>query len=422
MDIQKQVKNFLLGIKENSRIYFTGTTLKNPLEYRIGEEMIFKIRVECDGEPVAVPCIFYKLEGDDGARSEGYAEPSEDGWFYISSSIQRDGFVHLIAQACDEEKNIVEGIDKFEGGAGADIEKIKCETIIPDDYLEFWKGVREEGFSIPEEILLDEECVFHGGYITHNVRYKTTTGECLSLMYTYPEGAEEGSLKLMFFYMGYGVVSSWPRPRDGYLVVSVNTHAILNRQPDEYYENLAKTTLYDYGLKHDENVSPYTSYWRGVYVRNMQAYKYMIKHPLFNGKDIVFEGGSQGGFQACNMAAHTEGAATLLRMGAPWFCDIFAIKNANRIKIDWRPTDNDGQRYFDTAVAAQYVKCPVNISGGLGDYCCPPSGMIALYNSFKSPKRLKMVQNKTHPYDPPVQIPYFLIDGYEDDGWSFSSL
>ncbi len=422
MDVQKQVRNFLLGISEHSRVYFTGTTLKNSIEYKVGEPITFKMRVESDGNHIEVPIVYYKIEADDGTSSDGYCEPSDDGWFYITTSIARDGFVHLIAQACDEDRNIIEGIDKFEGGAGADVEKIRCETVIPDDYLDFWKSVREEGYSIPEEILLDEVFSPREGFITHNVRYKTTQGECLSLMYTYPENAANGSLKLMFHYMGYGVVSSWPVCRDGCLVVTTNTHAILNRQPEEYYDNLSKTTLADYGLRHEENIKPETSYWRGVYVRNMQAYSYFRKHPLVNGMDVIFEGGSQGGFQACNMAAHTEGDATLLRIAVPWFCDIFAIKNAGRIKIDWRPTDDDGQRYFDSAVAAQFVKCPARFTAGLGDYCCPPSGTMALYNSFRCPKRAEFIQNKTHPYEAPVKFSYHLVDGYEEDGWVYSNV
>ena len=33
-----------------------------------------------------------------------------------------------------------------------------------------------------------------------------------------------------------------------------------------------------------------------------------------------------------------------------------------------------------TAVAARFIKCPISIVAGLGDYICPPSGIMALFN------------------------------------------
>ena len=44
--IEREVYNFLNGVSENSRIYFIGNTLKNPLEYKANEEIVFKIRVK----------------------------------------------------------------------------------------------------------------------------------------------------------------------------------------------------------------------------------------------------------------------------------------------------------------------------------------------------------------------------------------
>ena len=44
--IEKEVYDFLNGISETSRIYFVGNTLKNPLEYKANEEIVFKMRVK----------------------------------------------------------------------------------------------------------------------------------------------------------------------------------------------------------------------------------------------------------------------------------------------------------------------------------------------------------------------------------------
>ena len=91
-------------------------------------------------------------------------------------------------------------------------------------------------------------------------------GDFLSIIYTYPKNAEPASLKLVFFYMGYGVYTLTPFCREGYLCVRVNTHDILNRQSEEYYKELDKGRLNDYGFDTEENKSPETTYWKKIFV------------------------------------------------------------------------------------------------------------------------------------------------------------
>ena len=106
------------------------------------------------------------------------------------------------------------------------------------------------------------------------------------------------------------------------------------------------------------------------------------------------------------MAAHT-GVATECRIDVPWFCDLFAIETQKRMK-GWRPEPDEGLRYFDTAVVAKYLSCPVHITAGLGDYICPPSGVTALYNGISSPKKLEFMQGRTHSYIPPVNDKFLI--------------
>lgn len=419
MDVKKSVFEFLHGSTQSSHAYFVGTTLKNPLDYKSGEEIIFKIKAISDsGEDISVPKISCFLQSDDGNKNESYINVSDDGYFYIKTAINRDGFVRLIATACDENKNVIENIDKFEGGAGADIEKIKCETDIPSNYKDFWKSVKEEGFSIPEEIIFKEKIEAEPGFVAYDVHYKTKYGDFLSIIYTYPENAEPKSLKLAFFYMGYGVYTLTPFCREGYLCVRVNTHDILNRQSEEYYKELDKGRLDDYGFDTEENKSPETTYWKKIFVRNMHALNIFSKHPLVNGKDIEFEGGSQGGMQACSMAAHS-GVATELRIRVPWACDLFASKKTGRIQIPWQLPTLEGIKYFDTAVAAKFLKCPVYIEAGLGDYICPPSGQIAMYNGITAPKKIRFFQNTTHSYNSPEKLISELSENYNLPDWCF---
>ncbi len=50
--------------------YFTGTTQKDPLEYAVGETILFKLRAMEDDTPLAIPYISYSLIGDDGIKND----------------------------------------------------------------------------------------------------------------------------------------------------------------------------------------------------------------------------------------------------------------------------------------------------------------------------------------------------------------
>ena len=137
MSIEKDVRNFLEGISENCKKYFICSTDKNPLTYKSGEEMIFTLKVKTDTCDIPVPHIKVSCSADDGTSEEKIISAGDDGTFTLKTKCNRDGFVRVIATALDENFKEIEGVDKFEGGAGADIEKIKLCTTTPEDYFEF---------------------------------------------------------------------------------------------------------------------------------------------------------------------------------------------------------------------------------------------------------------------------------------------
>ena len=409
MSQEKDVRNFLLGISENSKIYFVGSTTKNALEYTVGEEMVFKIRVKADGEFLEIPYVYYTLEGDDGEKSCGYEKCADDGWFYINTSLKKEGFVHLIAKACDDEKNVIDGIDIFEGGAGADIERLTCGTDVPENYFDFWNSLKEKTFETAPEVIYKKEIerADHPDYVFYDMRIKTASDMYVSFIAVYPKNAEKGSLKLCMIYRGYGVNAySEYGPLEGTLAVWVNAHSIPNFETDKFYEKLRENELKDYGFDNTENQKPETTYWSKMFMRDLQAFRFFKDNPLINKKDYIFRGGSQGAMQACNMALHS-GVATECELDVPWFADLGGTKKFGRL-YGWRPDYADGLRYFDTAVAAKYLKCPVTIIAGLGDYVCPPSGEMAMYNGITAPKKIEFIQNQTHPYRPVEKTTYTL--------------
>ena len=102
--------------------------------------------------------------------------------------------------------------------------------------------------------------------------------------------------------------------------------------------------------------------------------------------------------QACNIAAHFDRASAVI-LNVPWLSDIYGHELAGR-RQNGMPK-GEGVTYFDTAVSAQFLKCPALIISGLGDNTCNSSTQMALFNSIKSPKYIEFYQNKVHSFTIP---------------------
>ena len=380
--------------------YFVGTTLKNALEYEIGEKIIFKIRVKYMDEYLDIPYIRYTLLSDDGQNEEGCIEKAEDGWFYIEASISKSGFVYVQAKACDENKEIIDDIAVYNGGAGADIANIKCSSKTPDDYFEFWNNLKTQVENTDPEVIfcekLDDEN--YPDFELYDMRIKAPGSNYVSVSVAYPKNAEKGSLKFAMAFQGYGVYSASPRPLNGYFTVLVNAHCMPNRGTEEFFADIRDNKLKGYGFDEDENKRPETTYWAKMLLRDLQALKFFKDHELINKKDYYFVGSSQAGMQACNVAAHFDRASAVI-VNVPWLADIYGHENCGR-RANSMPK-GVGVIYFDTAVAAQFIKCPVYIISGLGDGTCNASTQMALFNAINAPKYLEFYQNKVHSFTIP---------------------
>ena len=406
--------------------YFVGTTLKNPLEYAIGERIVFKIRVKHKDDYLDIPYIRYTLISEDGQNAEGYIEKSEDGWFYVEASMTKCGFVYVIAEACDAKKQIIDGIATFNGSAGADVGNILRATEIPCDYVEFWDKLKAEVEATEPEVLYCEKIanVKNPDFEAYDMRIKSPRNDYVSVVVTYPKCAKKGSLKAVISLLGYGVWPARPEPYKDCMTVTVNSHAIPNSESDAFYAEIRDNALKGYGFDTEENKSPETTYWAKMILRDLQAVRFFKDHELLNGKDYYFIGSSQGGMQAFNIAAHFDRASAVIA-NVPWLADIRAYELLGR-RAHKMPK-GIGVTYFDTAVAAEHIKCPAYIISGLGDATCNSSTQMALFNAIKSKKYIEFYQNKVHSYTIPWDRNMYalgdltLADEFEDQTAQFYS-
>ena len=382
--------------------YFKGSTTRDAVGYKCGEDIEFRLELSDGARRFGCPLFKWEMYGDDGAKSSGMA-PGESGTIDLHTTLAKPGFVHVIVTACALDGTPLPTIDKFEGGAGAEIDKIEQGTPDPDDFDEFWKGQLARLDEVePRVLYMNEIDSGDPDYRSYDIRLECVGPMPVSGILTLPRDAKPKSLRGRLGFHGYSfAVSNVVRqPNTAYF--QVNIHGINNFDKQSYYDEFSKAHA-GFGFDRNENKSPETCYFLYVILRDIQAARYLKSIPEYDGGGVLLDGGSMGALQAVSVAAHIDFAAGL-NIYIPWLCDLGGIK-VGRLR-GWRPEPDAGVMYFDTAIQAKRVTCPVEITCGLGDYVCPPSTEVVLWHNFKTQKKITFIQNMTHPYRPPEIISY----------------
>lgn len=397
--------------------HFYGFTDKDALSYKINEPITFTIYPANGTEIVKRKDItFYKWEiFFDGGRYESGYMPTKNNLvpLVLTVRLDRPGFVRVIVDACDENKTPLPDIIRFDGGAGADVYNIKQSTKIPDDFDEFWDKIVEDVYN--SDITAAEMTEIQGDsqqkhHITYKLKVPTPFGRPAQGILTMPKDCKPESCAAKIHFCGYGVTETPVVYEKGVINLVVNAHGIEPEASKSYYDELFREPdgeLFYYAFDNLENSNPHTCYFKGMMIRNLTAARYLKTLPQWNKKDFIATGISQGALQATTVAAHDKDV-TSLDISIPWLCNVAGYLDNwkagfGRIK-GWAPEYAYGLSYFDTTIQATKVTCPVKINARLGDYTCPPSGIIALYNNLNTKKELNFYQNGTHVYKSPVDI------------------
>ena len=382
---------------------FYGKTDKNPLEYRPGETMVFSVQYLEDGNPVDGKNLLWRRTGDDGKTETGKAVSSATEPLKIETSLDVPGFVRVEVFALDEKGERIgaehEERLQFNGGAGVLLDQIKGIPE-PEDFDAFWDRQKEILAQVPIKASLVPVDSSDPDVLVYDVKVDCSGLAPVSGYLCMPKDAKEKSLPATVQYQGYSIAPVGPDVRGGKsgICLTINCHGMLNGQSAEYYQTLQKTFLAGYGFSKEQNNKPDSCYWCGMMMRALRAVQYVKTLPEWDGVNLTTSGGSQGGMQ-CLTVAGLDPDVTQVYANVPWFCDVSGFEKSSRLDSYFMPEWVDGLGYFDTTNHAKRIKGKVNIFAGLGDYVCPPSGELVLYNAIKSEKELLFRQGRTHGFE-----------------------
>ena len=403
------------------------TDKENPVGYASGEPIVFTLvasEVPAELENAGF-LVDWKRTGDDGKVETGKSPFKSGEVCKVTTRLDQPGFVRLEAYVVDAAGKRVQR-DKtapgapgwqrhvkgvfFDGGAGVDVAKIEKFTPEPKDFDAWWAEQKKLLATVPPKATLKDVKTLNGVKIYE--LYVDCFGPRPVSGYLFvPENAAPKSCGARCGFQGYGFYKQacpewavWGCRTRNEIFLEINAHGYELGRDQAYYDEFGKGIHpkgYSYAFSPDENAKPETAYFRFMAMRVMRALEYVKSMPEWNGKDLIVEGGSQGGLQT-SWAAGLDPDVTLARPSVTWGCDFSATEPGGRLHGGWFDKYAPGLEYFDSIAHIRRAKCPVEVTRvGLGDYTCPPSGQAAYFNAIKTPKSMLWVQGSQHGLVPP---------------------
>ena len=418
------------------------------IDYKPGETMTFTLQLQgVKSIPPDTYFISWTRTGDDGKVEKGKAPASLTEPLVIKTKLDKPGFVRIEASIVDKNGkgyrksfhgdpntpegkkalNAFERKDKrvfFDGGAGVEPEKLQSVPE-PEDFDAFWARRRARLAKVPLEAEKKELKNYSKNSNVYAVSIKCAGPRPSTGYLTVPKKPGKYPVKVSFHGYGHSY------PNKGHVVSPIvgggdtiyfnfSPHGYeLGREP-EYYDEFFRSICSGgrtFGFDEKQNADPENSYFSGYTYRIMRALEWLKTLPEWDGKNLIVGGGSMGGMQSI-WAAGLDKDVSLARPSIPWNCDMGGRDTLKRLINSWYIHETPALRYYDPVNLAKRISkdCKVEIvRAGLGDYCCPPSGVSILFNNIPGPKKINWVQGSTHGYVPPEPHQAFSVTG---NGWT----
>ena len=296
---------------------------------------------------------------------------------------------------------------------GFSADQIKPWTQEPADFTAFWKKGRDE--SLKFGLHYSQEPA---------PEYATETTACqlvrLQLnkegqaMYGYlflPRGAQAKSCPVVLCPPGAGVKTIKEPARHRYYAESgcirleMEIHGLDPRLSESQFREIS-LALNGRGNSYLENGidSPERYYMRRVYLGMLQCIDLLTSLPQWDGRNVIVQGGSQGGALALVTAA-LDDRVTACVANHPALSDMGAYSEQgrtggyphfNRTPGMLTPEKLNTMAYYDVVNFARHITCPVFLTWGYNDNTCPPTTSYAVWNTLRCPKEALITPINEH--------------------------
>jgi cephalosporin-C deacetylase-like acetyl esterase len=365
--------------------------------YKSGETVRFTVQLTADSKLATDAELNWKISKDGVPPIRTGRVQLTNGTATITGQLAEPG--HLL---CSMTGTVAGKPENALAGAAFDPLLIKPSLPVPDDFDAFWDAQKKKLAAVPMNPRLTPVANSAAPNLAcFDVQLDCVGSAPVSGYLAKPAGAKPKSLPILLHMHGAGVSSAmlnvaahWAQ--HDLLAMDINAHGLPNGRPQQFYTDLSLGALKDY--RRFGSDSRETCYFLGMFLRAARALDFLTTQPEWDGKTIIVDGISQGGFQAFAVA-YLDNRVSFLSAGEPAGCDHSGMV-AGRA-CGWPKlvsTDAAGQpdakelqtaRYFDNVNFAAHTKAKrVFLTVGFIDTTCPATTVYAAYNNLPIPKQI----------------------------------
>ncbi len=381
--------------------------------YQPGEPAKFRVTVTADNEPIDNATISYAVGPEMmPAETKTVAVPL-DGLVVDGGTLKEPGFIR-----CKVSTEVAGRTYRGAGTAAFAPEKIVPYQTEPADFDAFWKKGLEELAKIPLEpmiTLLPDACtpkvnVYHVSFRTFSPLGGPVPARIYGILC---EPKTPGKYPAILRVPGAGV-----RPYNGdkdmaargAITLEIGIHGIPVNMPQGVYDAMYSGALSGYWLNNFDDRDTY--YYRRVYLGCVRANDFLASREMWDGKNLLVIGASQGG-QLSIVTAALDPRVTGLSATHPAGCDLVAELHGRAggwphpfmpdaktgaPSLQTTPAKIATSTYYDTVNFARRLKVPGFYIWGYNDETCPPTSTHAAYNVITAPKELALEFEQGHSY------------------------
>lgn len=377
--------------------------------YKTGEKAKVTVSIYEYGVPQDNLEVTYKIGQD-------CLDPDEEGTIKLKNgkaeivigTMKKPGF-----RDCQMAVNVKGKTYKHHIKVGFSPEKIVPYTQMPKDFKAFWKEALDEQAKLP----LKPEVTYAPEYSSDKVDCYLVKLPCSQpgqFVYGYlSKPKAKGKYPAVFCPPGAGVKPMNPLKtrfyvEAGYIRFDMEIHGLNPSLDADTYKDISRAfgDHHPNGYLSNGIYSKDTYYMKKVYLACVRAIDYLCSLPEWDGKNVVAQGGSQGGALALivtaldsrvkgcvanhpalsDMAGYAEKGGT---GGYPHF--------GRKYKgVSLTPEVIQTLSYYDVVNFARLVTVPVFMTWGYNDNVCPPTTSYAVYNVITSRKEALITPVNEH--------------------------
>ena len=296
---------------------------------------------------------------------------------------------------------------------GFSVGDIRPFTQEPKDFMDFWKANVKDMEQTPLQYtkeMAKEYCTDKVDCYLVKLQVNRQ-GQSIYAYLFYPKNAKKGSCPVVLCPPGAGIKTIKEPLRHKYYAengcvrMEMEIHGLDPRLPQETFKDIStafngrENGYLENGLSNRDNY-----YMKRVYLALVRAIDLLTSLPEWDGKNVIVQGGSQGGALSI-IAAGLDSRVTQCVANHPALSDMaaYSVKGRtggyphfNRIPGTLTPEKIKTMAYYDVVNFARHVKCDTYMTWGYNDNACPPTTSYTVWNTLNCPKEALLTPINEH--------------------------